>query len=257
MYGRWRGEEIGPPDGWDFGHLADRILVEEPPWDFPAVCRYHLAMADSALDLGTGGGEQLIRLLDGLPPGAVPGGVVATEGWPPNVPVAARALAPHRVPVVFYDADGPAGMPLPFRDGRFDLILDRHGSYDAKEVARVLGPGGVFLTQQVGGDDLPELRDAFGLPSRFPPVRLNLFADELAEAGLTVTDRAEWHGRHDFRDVGALVAYLQLVPWAGPPDFAVERWTDTLIRMHRAGPALGRPITATQSRFLLRAAKAG
>ena len=34
----------------------------------------------------------------------------------------------------------------------FDLVLDRHSSYWADEVARILEPGGRFLTQQVGGN---------------------------------------------------------------------------------------------------------
>ena len=36
---------------------------------------------------------------------------------------------------------------MPWGDGEFDLVMNRHESYDLAEVARVLSPGGLFLTQ--------------------------------------------------------------------------------------------------------------
>ena len=39
--------------------------------------------------------------------------------------------------------------PLPFADNSFDLVLNRHDSYDVNEVRRVLKPGGYFITQDV------------------------------------------------------------------------------------------------------------
>ncbi len=50
--------------------------------------------------------------------------------------------------------------------GRFDLILNRHESYHPGEIARVLAPGGTFLTQQVGGDELGELRELWAIRCR-------------------------------------------------------------------------------------------
>ena len=247
----WRAEETGPPGGWDFSHLAGRLLEDEPPWDFPGRCRRAAAAATAVLDLGTGGGELLAGYADVLPPDTT-----ATEGWPPNVPVAARRLAPLRIPMVFHDGETAGGMPLPFPDGRFDLVLDRHESYDPAEVARVLRPGGRCLTQQVGAGDLPELDAAFGTVDPHPEVRFEPFAAALAGAGLTVTDGAAWRGRHDFADVATLVAYLQLVPWRGPGDFSVARYADTLLGLHAAGPARGRPVAATKSRFWLAATRA-
>jgi hypothetical protein len=37
---------------------------------------------------------------------------------------------------------------LLFRDGAFDLVANRHEAFVATEVARVLSPGGTFVTQQ-------------------------------------------------------------------------------------------------------------
>lgn len=40
---------------------------------------------------------------------------------------------------------------LPFKDSSFDVVANRHESFDVGEVYRVLRPGGYFVTQQVGG----------------------------------------------------------------------------------------------------------
>lgn len=73
---------------------------DEPPWDFDAICRHALERADHVLDMGTGGGEQLLTIADFLPTDTV-----ATEGWPPSVPVARAALAERGIPVEVYDAE--------------------------------------------------------------------------------------------------------------------------------------------------------
>jgi hypothetical protein len=69
--------------------------------------------------MGTGGGEALSGLVPRPPR------TVATEAWPPNVPVAARRLRPLDIPVVQdegaaenFAQDASRGR-LPFRDGAF------------------------------------------------------------------------------------------------------------------------------------------
>jgi len=85
---------------------------------------------------------------------------VATESWPPNVPVAAGRLRELGIPVVHSEgapdnnaqAADECGGRLPFLDGTFALVIDRHEAFNAREVNRVLTSSGVFLTQQVSGD---------------------------------------------------------------------------------------------------------
>lgn len=125
------------------------------------------------------------------------------------------------------------------------------------EVARVLAPGGGLLTQQVGGDDFPELATLFGRPQPYPHVRLELLRRELVDAGPTVQTALEWHGATTFDDVAALVRYLRMVPWGAPDDFGVDAYRDVLLELHRSGPAAGEPIRFTQSRFVVHAVKPG
>jgi SAM-dependent methyltransferase len=246
----WREEERRPPKGWDFSHLAGRFTEEAPPWDFEADCRAWLARSGHVLDMGTGGGERLGTLA-----GALPEDTVATEGWPPNIPVARAHLAKLGIPVVEYDAEAEPPMAMPFADGRFDLVMNRHESFDPGEVFRVLRPGGVFLTQQVGGDDFRELRQAFGSHSLYPDVNLGALSRGLTGAGFRIEASGAWEGTSRFHDVGALVGYCKIVPWGVPDDFGVDRYAATLLRLHTEGPAQGRPVCFTSSRFWIQAVR--
>lgn len=252
LLGTWRAEETGPSAGWDFSALEGRVHEPTLPWDFNALTRAALAGSAAVLDMGTGGGEHLLTFRDALPVDTT-----ATEGWAPNIPVARQALSPHGIEVVAFgqpDEDG-AAMPMPFPDGRFDLVLNRHESYHPAEVARVLRPGGVFLTQQVGGDEFSEVRDVLDAPRPAPHVQYATFHADLETAGLENLDGAECVDHYTFTDVAALIAYLQLVPWVAPDDFTVDRYAEALLSLHASGPATGEPLRVTRKRFWLMARK--
>jgi SAM-dependent methyltransferase len=220
---QWRTRYAEPTSGWDFSTI-DAVVDGEPPWSYDALARQALAGAGSALDLGTGGGELLLTLRD-----ALPADTVATEGWPPNVPVAREALAPHGIEVVTYDSETDARMP--FDDARFDVVLDRHESYVAAEVFRVLAPGGVFLTQQVDGRDFEESHRLFGGSTGYPHITIQHLRAEAEAAGFVVERAEEWAGTMRFADVGAFVSYVRIVPWQVPDDFSVDRYADVLLRL--------------------------
>lgn len=77
----------------------------------------------------------------------------------------------------------------------------------------------------------------------------------LTAAGFRIEASAAWAGTSRFHDIGALVGYFTLVPWDVPDDFSVARYARTLLRLHAEGPARGRPVCFTSSRFWLRAVK--
>ncbi len=244
----WREDEQHHHEGWDFSHLAGRLTEDEPPWDFDEECRACLAKSGHVLDMGTGGGERLASLREALPPDTV-----ATEGWAPNLPVARARLAALSIPVEDYDPDAEPCSPMPFGNGRFDLVMNRHEGLDPGELTRVLVPGGVFLTQQVAADDFRESEDVFGLAPRYPDTTLEVVATQLVRAGFRIEASGTWRGTYRFHDVGALVDYLKLVPWQVPEDFCVDRYAETLLGLHASGPAQGNPVRFTKSRFWLRA----
>jgi SAM-dependent methyltransferase len=106
---------------------------------------------------------------------------------------------------------------LPFADGSLDLVIDRHESFNPREVARVLAPGGRFVTQQVDFGSDVELYELLGLePPEEPGSWLPLAVAQLSAAGLDVTVQQAGRAVRHLRDVGALVYYLKIVPWVIP-----------------------------------------
>jgi hypothetical protein len=189
---------------------------------------------------------------------------VATESWAPNVAVAAQRLRPLGIPVVQTEgapdnvaqaADEMRGH-LPFRSAALDLVTSRHESYVASEVARILVPGGRFLTQQVGHGCEHDFHRLLGLP--VPPMpdpawRLPFAVAQVAAAGLDVlsSDRAD--ERLEFHDVGALAWYLKSIPWT-VPGFTIDAFRSRLAVLHAQIAATG-PLVVRLPHFWLDARK--
>jgi SAM-dependent methyltransferase len=224
--------------------VFDGRLDQAPlPWDERAMVRARLASAEALLDLGTGGGERLSALAP------LPRDTVATEGYPPNLPVARERLEPLGVTVVPIEGDD-----LPFDDGRFDLVVARHESFDPVEVARVLRPGGTFITQQVGGRDLAELNDALGSePHAYAGWDLASALGEVAAAGLEVVTAEEGFPPATFHDIGAIVLFCRITPWQ-VPGFSVDRDGPALRRLHHHLEETG-AFTAHAHRFVIEAVR--
>lgn len=211
--------------GWDFDRFADRQSSTPPPWDYGMLAAG--VATGPLLDMGTGGGEWLEGWLGECEP--VPRPVLATEGWAPNVPVAGARLRRLGVTVVQVDgaidnvdrdAQDWSGR-LPFASDSFATVLNRHESYAATEVARVLRPGGTFLTQQVGSDGERGLRELLDLPAEpADPAAahwtLRFAVDQAAAGGLTVVDGGVGTETTSYHDIAPLVWFLRQVPWALP-----------------------------------------
>ena len=128
--------------GWDFSYIVrtGRQTDGALPWSYGTEVLRWIKSSKSTLDMGTGGGE-LLSILATLPKNTC-----ATEAYGPNVNVARRRLKPLGVKVFRIKEL----QPLPFKNGQFDLIINRHTYYSEKEVFRMLKHGGVFITQQIG-----------------------------------------------------------------------------------------------------------
>ncbi|WP_017571424.1 class I SAM-dependent methyltransferase [Nocardiopsis halotolerans] len=239
--------DAAPVEGWDFSWLDGRATERRPSWGYQRTMAGRMARASAALDIQTGGGE----VLAGIP--ERPGLTVATESWPPNVARATRLLHPLGVAVVA-DEDDP---PLPFADGAFDLVVSRHPvTVWWEEIARVLAPGGTYLSQQVGPASVFEVVEFFLGPqpaenreARHPDGA----RDGARAAGLEVVDLRMERLHTEFFDVGAVVYFLRKVVWM-VPGFTVDAHRDRLRDMHEHIEREG-SFTATTTRFLIEARK--
>ena len=198
--------------------------MEPLPWDYRERVKEFLRPGVRLLDMGTGGGEFLLTLRHPYELTSV------TEGWPPNVKLCRKRLEPLGITVQEYDSE--RGEPMPFPDNSFDLVLNRHESYDLPEIHRVLKKNGFFLTQQVGGENnLPLIRQLCpGFSGNFVSFNLENQLPKFRQAGFRImrSDQAYLEGR--FLDVGALVFQASVTPWEFP-GFTVDGCQEALFRL--------------------------
>ena len=223
---QWLEEEaIAHIHGWDFSHIDGRCVdIGDLPWSYEEIVQAHRRDEYKMLDIDTGGGEVLLTL------GHPHENTYATEGYAPNVQLCRELFAP--LGVHFEEMSDYSHMP--FSDDTFDLIINRHGSYDAEELYRTLKPGGLFITQQVGDDNDRELVDLLlpNTPKPFPSCNLTEQSRLFREAGFTIL-RGEEHFRPmRFYDTGALVWFARIIPWEFP-SFSVETCFDRLLEAQR------------------------
>ena len=244
---QWLAEEaIAHIHGWDFSHLKGRWDDDgELPWDYKTEVLAALRPDSRILDMDTGGGEFLLSL--GHPHHLT----AATENFPPNVELCKEVLLPLGIDFKAAAADGP----LPYPDNHFDLVLNRHGSFDPKEVFRVLKPGGVFLTQQVGERNDRELVELVlpGLPVSYPGWSMAPVANTLQQVGFSLQKQDEAFPGLRFFDTGALVWFARIIEWEFP-GFSVDKCFDRLLEVEETIRQKGE-VSGRTHRFLLIARK--
>ena len=154
-----------PFSGWDLSWLDRRWRSEPLPWDYGAPSRSWPAVPGRCWTWA----RVVARYCPGCRPGpdrpSRPRHGRPTCRWP------AERLLPLGIPVIQVegardnvDQDGANdGGRLPFRDGSLDLICNRHESFLAAELCRVLAAGGTFVTQQVDYHDNDDLAQMLGI----------------------------------------------------------------------------------------------
>ena len=238
----WKSEEnCAYVNGWDFSHIHGRCEEAEPPWDYEAIIRSVLRDDMKLLDYDTGGGEFLLSLRHPYE------NTAATEGFPPNVALCKERLLPLGIDL--RECDDAA--KIPFADESFDIIIDRHGDFYPPEIKRLLKPGGLFITQQVGSDNDRELVEMLlpGTEKPFPHENLREQRTRFADAGFEILQEDEAFGPICFYDVGALVWFARIIVWEFP-GFSVERCFDRLLQLQKTIERDGK-LVGTTHRYLL------
>ena len=243
----WKKEEqIAQIHGWDFSHIDGRYTEDTDfPWDYRQVIGQYLTPDRKLLDIDTGGGEFLLSL------GHPHENTAATENYPPNVQLCKETLLP--LGIDFRQADGNG--ILPYDDGSFDMVIDRHGDFNPPEIYRVLKPGGIFVMQQVGAENDRELVTLLcgDLPLPFPQQYAAKAEQMFQTAGFSILRCEECFRPIKFFDVGALTWFARVIPWEFP-DFSVDTHLKNLIRAQKLLEETG-SIEGRTHRFLLVAKK--
>lgn len=202
--------------GWDFSVVRDD--GDPVPWSYREVARRYLSPLQRVLDIGTGGGEQFLALAEHY------GSGVGIDADPAMVAIAGentpQAIACR---VKFLAMDAAA---LEFPADSFDVVLSRHAPAHPAEIARVLRPGGVFITQQIGARNHGNIAALFGCGpdgcyEREAGQTVAAWAEAFAGQGWAVRARAEYDVPYFYKDAASLLFWLRALPM--PEDFALER----------------------------------
>ena len=243
----WKAEEeLAHIHGWDFSHIDGRYTEgTDFPWDYRQVIGEYLSPEKKLLDIDTGGGEFLLSL------GHPYENTAATENYPPNVQLCKETLLP--LGIDFRQADGNG--ELPYADESFQVVIDRHGDFNPGEIYRVLKPGGVFISQQVGAENDRELVELLcgDVAMPFPEQYAQRAADKFRRAGFSTVRQEECFRPIWFYDVGALTWFARVIPWEFP-DFSVDTHLQNLLDAQRIVEETG-CVEGRTHRFLLVAKK--
>lgn len=235
-------EKLAHIHGWDFSHIEDRYQEEDGlPWDYREIILRYLTPEMKVLDIDTGGGEFLLSLNHPYK------NTAATENFPPNVALCRETLSP--LGIDFRTADGKG--VLPFEQGMFDMVIDRHGDFNSEEIYRVLKPGGLFITQQVGAENDRELVKLLcgEIKPPFPEQYLKIASRKFEKTGFSIIQQDECFSTIRFFDVGALVWFARIIEWEFP-GFSVEGCWDRLVETQKILDKQG-VIEGRTHRFLL------
>lgn len=244
----WKKEEDAAHiHGWDFSHIAGKYTEEtDLPWDYRQIISDYLKPEMKLLDVDTGGGEFLLSLHHPCE------NTSAAEAYPPNVELCKKTLLP--LGIDFRAGDGKD--TLPFDNSEFDIVINRHGDFNVKDIHRVLKDGGIFITEQVGAENDRELVELLlgktELP--FPEQYLETARKQFCDAGFDILDARECFRPIKFYDIGALVWFAHIIEWEFP-GFSVERCKDRLLSAQKILEQKG-VVEGRIHRFLLVCSKA-
>jgi len=204
--------------GWDFSYVKNRIIEDKLPWNYEEIVEKIFIDKNCLLDMHTGGGELLVSLKN------LPVKVYATEGYEPNIPIADKRLKEKNIilkPLVNVDK-------IPFDNDFFDIIINRHGSFNINELKRTLQKDGLFITQQVGGLNSIELNMAFETKTMdYVEWCLVKNIDMFRKSGMEIIEYSEYIGKMKFMDIGSVVYYLKCIPWQ-VNDFSIDQYYEKL-----------------------------
>ena len=235
-------EEAKAFSGWDFSYLDGRWDDEQLPWDYKQIVLQYLNPNLKLLDIGTGGGEFLLTLNHPYI------NTTITEGYKPNYLLCKEKLEPLGIKVYNYIGDENF---KEIEDNTFDIVINRHESYNEKELYRILKPKGLFITQQVGAFNNNQLSKFFNENQEIQFIELTLEKSikRLQDNNFDIIYSNEYYPILKFYDLGAIAYFAKIIEWEFI-DFSVEKYIDKFIILQEELKEKGY-IASKEHRFMI------
>ena len=195
-------EEIG---NWDFSKIKYKT-ENITHWDFYEEIKKHTNEKSKCVDLGTGGGEKLLKKYPNV------GEIIGTDFSEKMIKAAkenAKNYPDRNVKFLVMD-----NLNMKFETEAFNLVSARHTIIDANQIYNCLLPGGVLIIEGVDKKDCWELKELFG--------RGQAYNDEIAisekdykdiqEAGFSKIEKIEVLQNEYYETEDDLMALLLKTP---------------------------------------------
>ena len=141
---------------WDFSEIRyTTVFDENNEFEFYSMIKKYSNNLSLCLDLGTGGGENLLKYYPDV------GFIIAIDNSKEMIDTANINLLKEKYrnkKVKFIVGDN---YELKFPDNLFDLVSARNTNYDPFEVYKILKQGGAFVIQGVDSKDCFDLKSYF------------------------------------------------------------------------------------------------
>ena len=191
---------------WNFDKFE--IQTEEfTNWDLYQKLREVTTSESRVLDLGTGGGEKVLRYYpEDLKE------IVGTDFSPEMIKTANENLKRSKRKNVTFKVMN--NLDIEFKDESFDVIVARNTVINAKEIYRVLKQNGVLLLSGVDKYDCHSLKLTFGRGQAFhdeKPISIIDYED-IINAGFKDVELVPLHEREYFKNKQLLMEFLKKVP---------------------------------------------
>ncbi|MBT2757612.1 class I SAM-dependent methyltransferase [Mesobacillus foraminis] len=239
-------DQVGKINGWDFSNL--KMTSEGVQWDFYEEVTKRCTGSDILLDVGTGGGEKILKIASSL---LLVVGIDFSSGM---IERAGSNLESSKAANVRFSQMSAHHLHFPAEF--FDVISSCQAPLEAKEISKALKKGGIFLTQQVSEGDKVNLKTAFGRGQAFGEGDGTLkerYVKELIEAGFADVKSYEYDAAEYYQRPEDLIFLLTHTPII--PDFGQQKKDYDILSDYIQRNTTEKGIQTNAKRFLVIAKK--
>ncbi|HFU7068992.1 class I SAM-dependent methyltransferase [Bacillus cereus] len=239
-------DKVGRLNGWDFSKIKCETVGEI--WDFYGEVKERCKSSDILLDVGTGGGENVLNIASSAKL------LIGIDNSNSMIETAHSNLKKSGVQNVEFLQMGSGALTFPH--AHFDIASSCHAPFAATELSKVMKKGAFFLTQQVSEHDKLNLKETFGrgqcLGERDGTLK-EKYMGELIYAGFELVQVREYDVTDYYSTPEDLIFLLKHTPII--PRFGEEEEDFTILQKFIETNSSEKGIRTNSKRFMIIAVK--